>query len=275
MSEPITVFGGNGFVGRHVVRLLQGQGQAITVPARGKELYQSHLGHAIYCIGLTADFRSRPFDTAEAHVCLLQRLLTQCRYHSFTYLSSTRVYQGLSTTGTEGTSLRVCPEDPDHLYNLSKLMGESLVHAAAGRTHVVRLSNVYGADWSSSNFLTSVIRAAVCDAHVELRSPGNITRDFVAVDDVAKLVGAIALTGQSASYNVASGRSYRSDEVLAAVRAHTGCQVSCPVPDTDAGRFPQIDISRIQQEFSFQPRLLLDDLKDLIYTFRLHQTKKD
>ncbi len=50
------------------------------------------LGHAFYCIGLTADFRSRPFETIEAHCGLLKEVLSGSRFSSFVYLSSTRVY---------------------------------------------------------------------------------------------------------------------------------------------------------------------------------------
>ena len=60
----------------------------------------------IYAIGVTADFRTRPFETMEAHVSVLCEILRDARLDSLTYLSSTRLYGGAASTG-EGTDFRV------------------------------------------------------------------------------------------------------------------------------------------------------------------------
>jgi hypothetical protein len=109
-----------------LVKRLQAVGATVTVPARQDTSWlQQDLGHVIYAIGRTADFRGRPHDTVEAHVGLRSQLLRDGRFDSLLDLSSTRVYQGMPQ-GNEGADLIVNPNSPDDLYNLSKLLGESL-----------------------------------------------------------------------------------------------------------------------------------------------------
>src|SRR5437868_14664917 len=88
----ITVLGASGFIGSHIVRELEQRGEKYYAPAKVETIWDKDLGNIIYCIGLTADFRTRPFDTVEAHVCKLNELLKRGRFDSLLYLSSTRVY---------------------------------------------------------------------------------------------------------------------------------------------------------------------------------------
>ncbi len=80
MADPAhaqaTVFGANGFVGRALVQHLEEQGYPVRAVTRGDASWRdTDLGHAFYTVGLTADFRSRPFETIDAHVSLLTRIL--------------------------------------------------------------------------------------------------------------------------------------------------------------------------------------------------------
>ena len=89
------VFGAQGFVGRHLTDYLRGAGWEVLALGRGDETWRGQaLGHVFYCIGLTADFRTRPFDTLEAHVSLAAEILREAAFDSFLYCSSTRVYAG-------------------------------------------------------------------------------------------------------------------------------------------------------------------------------------
>ena len=91
-----TVFGATGFIGANLVAHLSRRGHEVRCPKRDLPIEAGdHLGHVIYAIGLTANFRSRPYETVEAHVGLLSRLLQTSCFDSWLYLSSTRVYAGL------------------------------------------------------------------------------------------------------------------------------------------------------------------------------------
>src|SRR6476659_903845 len=96
-----TVLGAGGLIGSRLATSLARAGHEVFAPPRDHELNGEPLGHVIYAIGVTADFRTRPFDTVAAHVCQLQKVLSEGHFDSLLYLSSTRVYQGHTGTVDE------------------------------------------------------------------------------------------------------------------------------------------------------------------------------
>ena len=119
MQRVITLFGGHGFVGRALHAELQRRGVQVHVPSRSHiEPPRDGFGTLVWCIGLTADFRTRPYDTATANVGLLAQVLAQGAHKRVVYLSSTRVYGGANQTD-EGTTLNINPNHPSDLYNAS------------------------------------------------------------------------------------------------------------------------------------------------------------
>ena len=165
-----TVLGAGGFIGSHLARELRARGEEVTTPARGERLEGRDLGSVFYCVGLTSDFRARPFDTVEAHVVLLSHVLEHCDFTSLVYLSSTRVYRRLAGPATEDVPLPMVAGDPDDLYAISKLLGESIGFSSSRPFKVARLSNVYGPDRGSRNFLGSLIEDALATGRIVLES---------------------------------------------------------------------------------------------------------
>ncbi|MCH9807446.1 MAG: SDR family oxidoreductase [Alphaproteobacteria bacterium] len=261
-----TVFGGRGFIGGQVVEHAERLGHDVLVPDRDFEPSGSEdLGHVIYAIGLTADFRKRPFDTIDAHVGTLVRYLKDARFDSWLYLSSTRVYGGLGPDGrgAEGEPVKVRPS-ADSLYDLSKLLGESI---CVGRDNpairVARISNVYGAGMGSANFLGAVIGELVNTGSVVINEDRNSSKDYVNVSDVAQSLVRIALEGRQRTYNVASGFSTTHGDIAAKLTEITGKPVTFAA-GAPRRNFPEIDASRICEEFDIQPRRLVDDLEGLL-----------
>ena len=241
-----TVFGAGGFIGSRLARRLEGEGWEVLALARGDERWRdAELGHAFFCVGLTADFRSRPFETIDAHVGFAAEVLRTARFESFLYLSSTRVY-ARSGGGDETTPLVVDPADPSDLYNLSKLMGEAACLAVdRPQARVARLSNVYGGDAGSDNFLASILREAVATGAIRLRTGLDSEKDYVALEDVLAALVRISVAGRERLYNVASGVNTRHEEIVLAVQALTGCSLSV-APDSPVTRFPAIAIDRLR-----------------------------
>jgi nucleoside-diphosphate-sugar epimerase len=264
----ITVLGASGFVGRHFVARARAAGHTVATPPRGDlSLFDDDAGHVIYCVGMTADFRRRPYDTVDAHIGLLTELLRRGRFASLLYLSSTRVYQR-STDTKETATLSARPEDPSDLYNLSKMMGESLCLSRPEATvRAARLSNVYGVDPGSENFLPSILRDALERGHVTLGLGRGSEKDYVAVEDVADALLRIALEGRERLYNVASGENVSNGALLDALAALTGARVDVTA-DAPEIRFPPIDVSRLAGEFDWRPRRLPDELPRLLEGYR-------
>jgi nucleoside-diphosphate-sugar epimerase len=264
IDRVYTIFGATGFIGSRLAGHLRQQGHDVFTPARDSLISPTlFLGHAIYCIGLTANFRGRPFATVDAHVGRLREILEHGQFRSFTYLSSTRVYKNASITA-EDAPLLLRPEDPDDLYNTSKVMGEALcLNCGRPETKVVRLSNVFGPDSGSENFLSSTVRAAIAEGRIVLRTAADSAKDYVAIDDVVGMLPKISEQGRVRIYNLASGVNTTHGRIIDAVRSATGCSV---VYEAGAPKieFPPISIARIRQEFHFVPALVLDQLPDLV-----------
>ncbi len=263
--SKITVLGSSGFIGSHLAKKIRAAGSDCFLPGRDEDLAGRELGHVIYCIGLTADFRSRPFDTVEAHVCRLLDVLRSCRYNSFLYLSSTRVYSsGEGEVAWEGAALRVRPTEAGDLYNISKVMGESATLNCGGPgARVARLSNVYGGDFNSDNFLSEVLRDAITNGKVVLRTSPDSAKDYVSIDDVVEGLVHIALGGRERIYNVAGGVNVSNRELLASIGELTKCRVEFE-PGAPMVVFPRISIERMRADFGFEPRPVLGEMGRLV-----------
>jgi len=257
IPETFTILGANGFIGSALVERLSMQGNEVLSPCRADLMNGASKcvkGHVVYCIGLTSDFRDRPLDTVDAHVCLLKHVLHTCEFSSLTYLSSTRVYFG-SDTGNEDSVLKVQPDDPDQIYNLSKLMGESLCHAASRDdrpVRVVRLSNVVGLGAGSENFIYTLMHDAVEYGRMLLKSSLDSSKDYVALADVIRLLELIARNGKKNCYNLASGIQITHKQIVDAIVRLTDAKVDI-VEDAPCVQFPSININRIKDEFGFLP----------------------
>lgn len=266
-----TVLGGTGFVGRHLVSQLRGGGHNVFVPNRvSSDLYVPNLqgqplGNVVYCIGKTADFRQYPLETVHAHVCLLRHILETCEFDSLTYLSSTRVYRGGGLTREDAT-LSVSPSNPDDLYNISKLMGESICLSSSRRCRVARVSNVYGADTGSENFLSSVLREAAATGRVILHTAADSVKDYVAIEDVVRWLTMISGHGKYRVYNLAAGEN-TSHASLATCLQVMGVEVTF-IHDAAVVEFPQIDISCVTDEFGAPQHNILDDFSRLMDFYR-------
>ncbi len=246
-----TVLGGRGFIGQSLVRHLEAEGCEVWVPERDdRSIFEKPLGHVFYCIGLTADFRSRPFDTVRAHVVVLSKILEKAAFDSLLYLSSTRVYARAENTAEEG-ALPVLSADPSDLYNISKLMGESLC-LSSGRAgvRIARLSNVVGPAMGSDNLVGHLVLEARA-GKIRLRTHPASAKDYIFINDAVRMLSRIAINGRERIYNVASGEQMEHRQWLAALSGLTGCTV-----ETDENApfqsFPAIDVERMKREFGFE-----------------------
>src|SRR4051794_32673112 len=115
----ITVLGAPGFIGRQLCERLRRTGREYMAPGRDEPLVEHALGDIIYCIGLTADFRTSPFDTVEAHVGRLFDTLQKCKFYSLLSLSSPRLYNSMPRIAREEDPIQIAPLNPDNLYNIS------------------------------------------------------------------------------------------------------------------------------------------------------------
>lgn len=264
----ITVLGSRGFIGSHLVRYLGQQGMPCFAPAKGDDsVFSRSLGHVVYAIGLTADFRSRPLETVDAHVCFLRRLLECGKFISLTYLSSTRVYAGAPDT-SENATLRVNPNEAGDLYNLSKLMGESIcLHGGRPNTKVVRLSNIVGLRPDPDIFIDQLLEEGRHTGKVLFRTSMVSKKDYLWIDDAVALIGRIAVSPHNGVFNVASGEGVSNGEIAAALQSGMGFDVEF-APGAATWDFTEIDISRARRLFGFSPKRFAEYFPAFLQSYR-------
>ena len=262
-----TIVGASGFIGSALTASLCAKGQTVSTPCRGStELFTTPLGHVIYAAGVTADFRTRPFDTLRANASLLADLLERAEFDSLLYLSSARFYRHAENTGEE-SALFLKPEDKEDLYDLTKLTGEALCHSS-GRSsvRVVRLTNVVGPDFGSKNFLSDLIRSACDTGRVDLRSALDSSKDYILLQDVLGILPRIATAGCRSCYNLGAGRNLTHAEVLEPILAITRAKLTvCESAPRSVA--PAINITRLQTEFAFQPSPVLPEIPQLVHKY--------
>lgn len=261
----ITVLGASGFIGSLLVERLRKYKLEHQAVGRNDPLPSGNLGRVIYCIGVTADFRSRPLETVEAHVCKLLEVVKQSEFDSLLYLSSTRLYAGCDSSD-EDQPLVVRPQSSSDLYNLSKLMGESITLNCGRTGRVARISNVYGPDFSSDNFLPALLRQAVRREKIVLQTAASSEKDYVCVHDVVEQLIWIGSDGKEQIYNIAGGANVTHYQLAQRLQELTGCEIEF-APDAPVVRFPPITINRQRREFGFVPASVLRDLEWLVQLY--------
>ena len=263
-----TVFGSTGFIGRHVCEALRSANHEVQTFDRGSILTApTILGHAIYCIGMTGNYRSQPYATVDAHVNLLSKILQTHSYESFLYLSSTRVYRGLSQDmlAEETTPIPLTP-DRDSIYDYSKLLGEALCLSHPLTTvRVARVSNVYGIGMSENSFLGALYANLTRDGHISIQDHPESSKDYIHIEDVVAQLTYIALHGRHRLYNIASGKRISCQEI-ADTLIKAGNQVGFATTTTQPRIFPTISIARAVRECSACVHDILVDLPNIFST---------
>lgn len=261
-----TVLGASGFIGRRIVKTLRGQGEICYAPAKdSEEIFERDLGCVFYCIGLTNDYALRPFDTVNAHVSFLAKILAEAKFDRLVYLSSTRLYDG-QRSGDEQDSLLLNPANPRHLYDLSKALGENLcLMNSDGRAGVARLSSVYDESSDAPGFLSELLVKLKTKQEFVLDSSLNLSRDYIHLDDVVTGLKAILDKKISGIVNVASGENVSNQQLMTLLNDF-GYRISFARPDT-IEHSVTCNVSRLS-DLGIQPVLALDYLK--YFMERLH-----
>jgi nucleoside-diphosphate-sugar epimerase len=220
----ITVLGAQGFIGRNLAAYLRNEGEEVYCPQRSENFAGRYLGTVFYCIGLTGDFKDRIYDTVEAHVCCLNKLLRDNDIKKIIYLSSARVYFPCKmTVVTEDALIPVSVFEPNEIYNISKIMGESLLLSASPNALIVRLSNVYGQDMDSNNFLGTLIEQSITNKHITINSTPHSAKDYVAIDDVVKALFFLEKNDKIGIWNISAGANISNEKIAFLLKKELGC----------------------------------------------------
>ncbi|MDN5928746.1 MAG: NAD-dependent epimerase/dehydratase family protein [Hyphomicrobiales bacterium] len=160
------------------------------------------------------------------------------------YLSSTRVYQRCTET-SEGAVLSVRPDIPSDLYNLSKLMGESLcLTSGIDRVAIARLSNVIGPNEGRRNTFLGALCREARGGQIVLQSAPNSAKDYIWIDDAVRSLVELTTGASEGIVNVASGQQITHVAWSDAIARTLGATVKV-IPGAKPAGFSPIDVGRL------------------------------
>jgi len=267
-----TILGSNGFIGKNLVNYLLENDMEVYAPdIRNEDISKKNLGHVIYAIG-ELNYKKNFSNFIESHIFHLNNILNEANFESLLYCSATRIYSDVNDTN-ENNSLNLNPTNFNHLYPISKIMGESICLAYENpKIRIARLSNVSGSNHFSNLFLPSIIREAVDDKIIKLHTTLESEKDYVGIDDVVEILIEIALHGKYRIYNVAQGSNTSNLEIITKIQKITSCQVEV-LPNANLYSFPKINIKRISDEFNFHPKPVLDYIDNMVKSYKIFTSK--
>ncbi|RTL61199.1 MAG: NAD(P)-dependent oxidoreductase [Hyphomicrobiales bacterium] len=259
----VVVFGGTGFIGRHLVATLRAGGQdVIDVGSRDLDLEGPEAKARVHAL-------LEPTDTVVMLSALTPRfgrdVRTLCRNLEMAeplcaaladkpvahvvYASSDAVYaMGTDAVIDEGT-----PAAPTDLYGLMHRTREVMFGAAVRKTSlaIVRPTMVIGPGDPHGSYGPGRFLSEACTRRkITLGGEGADRRDYVYVADVASLLQTIILRRSYGTLNIASGISHTARDVAMAIEKVIGIPIEiCYQPRAGAATSRNFNITSLSRAF--------------------------
>jgi UDP-glucose 4-epimerase len=287
------VLGGNGFIGSHVVDQLLADGDSVRVFDRGPEHFRPPTPGVDYRLSSFDDIpalaealegidivyhlisttvpstsNKNPVYDIESNLVSTIRLLDLMRDSNtsrIVYLSSGGTVYGIPELSPipESHSLR-----PICSYGVVKVSIENYLqmyhHLYDIEYVVLRASNPYGnrqGHIGVQGVIGTFMGKVITGEQIEIWGDGSVVRDFIHVDDLAKLCVRVKDSSVSGMFNAGSGKGYSIREIVATLSTVSQIEIR---PDYRPGRsydVPQVvlDITKAKKEFSWKPGIKFMD----------------
>jgi len=164
------------------------------------------------------------------------------------------------------------PTDPICAYGVHKLACEKYLQLFDFANHVntviLRVSNVYGPPQEIPRPFGAVeafMRRSILDEPIEIWGDGNITRDYVHVDDVVvALIKATAHASRSGVFNIGSGMGYTLNEIVRMIEKRLNKTLTVnylPARDFDVP-VNVLKIWKAKEQLGWEPQVSLESSID-------------
>lgn len=294
----VFVTGGRGFIGRHLVRHLLERGHQVTVydnlsnstrnglkdlegarlvegDIRDLELLSNAMNGHDVSVHLAAKISVTASEEDEAEISDVNvngslNVAEGCvknRVPKLIVMSSATVY---GQTDRDTACTEESTKNPVSAYGRSKSRMEDAVTELSKRSGlsltILRLFNVYGAGQSDA-YAGVIQRFADCarrNLPVRIFGDGEQTRDFIHVDDIARITEiAIARNPDSKTsvYNIGTGKPVTINDLARLVFAAFGKSPKITYGEPAQGdiRFSCADVSKLKSQMGYAPETELTD----------------
>ncbi len=200
----------------------------------------------------------------EDNILATQRLLEACRktkIKKIVYASSSSVYGDSERLPTSEDA----PPRPVSPYGATKLTAEHLCRLYLRNFGVpaviLRYFTVYGPrqrpDMAFHRFISSISRGKT----LEVYGDGSQSRDFTYVGDTVDATVLAAEAKVGATYNVGSGRTFPLSGAISLLETIIGKKAQVSYRQKEAGDVEKTsaDVSRIERELGYRPRVSFED----------------
>ena len=238
----VTVFGGSGFLGRHLVQRLAARGTRVTVAVRNPEsaLFLKPMGDVGQITPVGADVRDGPAVAAAVQgadwVVNLVGVLYETRRQSFSAIhaqGAERIAKAAKAAGAKRlvhVSAIGANRHSSAAYARSKAAGEAAVAAAYPAATILRPSIIFGPEDDFFNRFAAMARVSVA---LPLFGGGETRFQPVYVGDVAAAVMR-SLTGEGTAgttYELGGPRVYSFRQLMELILAEIGRKrILLPLP---------------------------------------------
>lgn len=287
------VLGGTGFIGSHLVDRLLGDGHQVRILSRSPERFRAPLAGVDYRQANLADIpalfealtgvdvvyhlvsstvpatsnRDPVFDI-ETNLIGMVRLLQVVRD------SGVRRLVYLSSGGTVYGTPLILPIPESHplrplcSYGIVKVAAENylhMFHALHGLDYLVlRASNPYGerqGHYGVQGIIGTFLNKLRRGEELEVWGDGSLVRDFIHVDDLARLCVKAGVSERVGIYNAGSGRGYSIREVLELMEQAVGRRLVVAWREGRRFDVPRVvlDVARAEADFTWRPEIELGD----------------
>jgi UDP-glucose 4-epimerase len=315
MDELSLVTGGAGFIGSHLVEDLVRRGRPVRVLDDFSTGLRANLAHlhnvevldgsltdpatvsravqgagVVYHLGALASVARSVESPAVTHAACATGTLNvldaarRCGVLRVVYAASSSAYGGHSSPGGQTEDLPMVAKSP---YAAAKLAGELYMQAFAAtyglETVRLRFFNIFGPRQRSDSPYSGVI-ALFTAAMSAGRAPavhgdGLQSRDFTFVANAVQALtrAADAPDASGHVYNVGTGRSVTLLELIAALNAILGTNLSPTFAPTRAGdvKFSRADIRRTREDLGYHPAVSFEEgLRDTVQWHLASEAKR-
>lgn len=287
------VLGGTGFIGSHLVDRLLAEGHQVRVLSRSPEQSRPPLPGVDYRLANLADIPAlvAALNGIEVVYHLISSTVPGTTNHDLVFdiesnlVSLVRLLQVirdsgvrrlvyLSSGGTVYGTPEMLPIPENHplrpicSYGIVKAAAENylhMFHALHGLEYVtLRASNPYGerqGHYGVQGIIGTFLNKLRRGEELEVWGDGSLVRDFIHVDDLARLCVLAGVSERVGIYNAGSGCGHSIREVLEFIEQAVGRKP--PVTWREGRRFdvPKVvlDIAKAEGDFAWHPEIGLAD----------------